>query len=90
MLITCRSVHTQPAPGLLRFADIDTGLIEIAATQCGLPLDVIDIRDAHARAIYERELVFVRPDQRVAWHRRALPKDPSAMLGCVRGTQAHA
>ena len=35
-----------------------------------------DIRDPHARSIYERDLVLIRPDQNVAWRAAAAPADP--------------
>ena len=46
-------IHDLFGPGfsLLRFADIDTGPIEVAATQCGFSLDVTDLREAHARDV---------------------------------------
>ncbi len=55
-----------PGFTLLRFADIDVDGFIAAAAERSMPLLVRDIRDDHARAIYESDLVLVRPDQYVA------------------------
>ncbi|MEV5836917.1 FAD-dependent monooxygenase [Nocardia sp. NPDC052112] len=70
---------------LLRFADRDiSGLVD-AAVRRGVPLDVVDIRDDHAHALYERDLVLIRPDQHVAWRGNAAPTDPLAIVDHIRG-----
>ncbi|MFJ9363748.1 hypothetical protein ACIRRA_04910 [Nocardia sp. NPDC101769] len=50
-----------------------------------MPLDIVDIRDPHARALYERDLVLIRPDQHVAWRGNAAPAGPLAIIDRVRG-----
>jgi len=50
-----------------------------------VPLTVLRIEDAHARKIYERSLVLVRPDQHVAWRGDRTPADPLAVIDRVRG-----
>jgi 2-polyprenyl-6-methoxyphenol hydroxylase-like FAD-dependent oxidoreductase len=70
---------------LLRFADIDTSGLSNAAQARGMPMTVLDIRDANARRIYERDLVLVRPDQHVGWRADALPEDPFFVIDRLRG-----
>ncbi|MFE9323402.1 hypothetical protein ACIHDR_40560 [Nocardia sp. NPDC052278] len=48
----------------------------------------IDIRDDHARALYERDLVLIRPDQHVAWRGNAAPTDPLSIVDRIRGAHA--
>jgi 2-polyprenyl-6-methoxyphenol hydroxylase-like FAD-dependent oxidoreductase len=82
-----RALYDLLGPGfsLLRFAPIDSSALEAAAAKCGLPLVVLDLRDARARRIYQRDLVLVRPDQHVAWRGNALPPDASVLIDRVRG-----
>jgi len=70
---------------LLRFADVDTAALERAAAAQGVPLEVVDLRDAYARQIYERDLVLVRPDQHVAWRGYEAPINADVVMGRVRG-----
>jgi 2-polyprenyl-6-methoxyphenol hydroxylase-like FAD-dependent oxidoreductase len=70
---------------LLRFTDVDTEPLAEAADQRGVPLDVVDIRDGHARRLYERDLVLIRPHQHVAWRGNQLPPDPLQLIDKVRG-----
>ncbi|MFE1880097.1 aromatic-ring hydroxylase C-terminal domain-containing protein [Streptomyces diastatochromogenes] len=70
---------------LLRFADHDVTALTEAAAVRDVPLGVVDVRDTHARALYERDLVLVRPDQHVAWRGDTPPADPHYVIGRVRG-----
>jgi 2-polyprenyl-6-methoxyphenol hydroxylase-like FAD-dependent oxidoreductase len=63
----------------------DTASFTDAAEKLGLPLDVVVLREAEARAIYERPLVLVRPDGHVAWRGAAPPEDAVEILDRVRG-----
>jgi 2-polyprenyl-6-methoxyphenol hydroxylase-like FAD-dependent oxidoreductase len=56
-----------------------------AAAQRHVPLTVVDIADRNARAIYDRDLVLIRPDQHVAWRGTAMPADALAIIDRVRG-----
>ncbi|WP_373283141.1 aromatic-ring hydroxylase C-terminal domain-containing protein [Nocardia vinacea] len=56
--------------------------------RAAFPLDVVDIRDDHARALYERDLVLIRPDQHVAWRGNAAPTDPLPIVDRIRGAHA--
>lgn len=70
---------------LLRFADHDVTALTDAAAERGVPLEVVDVRDAHARVLYERDLVLVRPDQHVAWRGDAPPAEPLRVMDRIRG-----
>ncbi|MEU9271133.1 hypothetical protein AB0E04_37655 [Streptomyces sp. NPDC048251] len=71
----------------MRFAEHDVTTRTDAAAERGAPLDVVDVRDPHAHALYERNLVLVRPDQHVAWRGDAEPADPLHVIDRVRGAQ---
>ncbi|MFD5793099.1 hypothetical protein ACFWIO_06080 [Streptomyces diastatochromogenes] len=71
-------------PGLLR-RDHDVTALTEAAAERDVPLGVVDVRDTHARALYERDLVLVRPDQHVAWRGDTPPADPHYVVDPVRG-----
>jgi 2-polyprenyl-6-methoxyphenol hydroxylase-like FAD-dependent oxidoreductase len=70
---------------LLRFSDGSAApLIEAAKTR-GVPLTVVDISDAKARRIYERDFVLIRPDQHVAWRGNEIPSNALAIIDRARG-----
>jgi len=74
---------------LLRFDPaIDCAPILDAAWTRGVPVRLVDIDDANARRIYERDLVLIRPDQHVAWRGMAAPGDPMALVDRIRGAGA--
>jgi len=73
---------------LLRFADCDVSALLDAAEERNVPLEVVDVRDNHARALYERGLVLLRPDQHVAWRGDTAPADPLHVIDRVRGAHA--
>jgi len=70
---------------LLRFADLDVDSVAAAAAERGMPLKIVDIRNDHARRLYERDLVLIRPDHHVAWRGDTVPDQPGAILDRVRG-----
>lgn len=71
---------------LLRFdPSIDVSAIVAAAAERKVPLSVVDIADPHARGIYERDLVLIRPDQHVAWRGATVPVDALAIIDRIRG-----
>lgn len=74
-----------PGFTLVRFAATNVDTLVAAATERGVPLKLLDVRDANARAIYERDLVLVRPDHYVAWRDNDMPDDPLAIIDHVRG-----
>jgi hypothetical protein len=63
----------------------DCEALEQAATAAGLPLRTVRIEDPEVAALYERNLVLVRPDGIVAWRDDAAPGDPVGLSDCVRG-----
>ena len=73
---------------LIRFADHDVDALTAAAAREQLPLTVLDIRDGAAHALYERDLVLIRPDQHVAWRGNAPPVDPQRLIDRIRGAIA--
>jgi hypothetical protein len=70
---------------LLRFDDIDVADFAAAAAECEMPLEIVDIREEHARALYQRDLVLIRPDHHVAWRGNAVPDQPKTVIDRVRG-----
>jgi 2-polyprenyl-6-methoxyphenol hydroxylase-like FAD-dependent oxidoreductase len=70
---------------LLRFGGASADPLIDAARQRGVPMSVVDIHDAHAREVYERDFVLVRPDQHVAWRGNRMPADPLAVVDTIRG-----
>ncbi|MFJ1255442.1 FAD-dependent oxidoreductase [Cupriavidus sp. CuC1] len=75
---------------LLRFGDHPPGVDAItqAAAEVGLPLEVADIAQGEAQAIYGRRLVLVRPDGSVAWRGDTVPADARRIVDVVRGMSA--
>jgi 2-polyprenyl-6-methoxyphenol hydroxylase-like FAD-dependent oxidoreductase len=61
-----------------------SGLVEAAARR-RVPLTVLDIDAPDARNLYARKLVFVRPDQHVAWRGDEQPAVPMDLIDLVRG-----
>jgi 2-polyprenyl-6-methoxyphenol hydroxylase-like FAD-dependent oxidoreductase len=57
-----------------------------AAKRAGVPLTVLNLRDAHLRELYSAPLALVRPDQYVAW-RGARVADPERIMATVRGAR---
>lgn len=65
--------------------DTDTAAMEQAATDAGVPVDVLRLGRPDLRGIYERNLILVRPDQHVAWRGDELPGDCRGLLTLVTG-----
>lgn len=59
-------------------------LLEAAAAQ-RVPVHHAVVADEHARDIWERDLVLLRPDHHVAWRGNAAGPDPAAVISRVRG-----
>lgn len=71
---------------LVRFApDADIDPLANAASKRGVPMDVVDIDNQDAAALYERRLVLVRPDAHIAWRGDSLPDDALGLVDRVRG-----
>jgi 2-polyprenyl-6-methoxyphenol hydroxylase-like FAD-dependent oxidoreductase len=67
---------------LLRFGDHDVTGLQRAMRA---PLEVLDIRDEHARQIYGRDLILLRPDLHVAWRGNRPPEDAARLAALVTG-----
>ncbi len=72
---------------LVRFGSPDANVepLMAAASEQGVPLEVVDLDHADAAAIYEKPLVLVRPDGHVAWRGDLLPDDVVSLVDHVRG-----
>src|SRR5262245_55715525 len=71
---------------LLRFGrDIDASSLVAAAAARHVPFKVVDIENRDIAALYERELVLVRPDGHVAWRADVCPDSSFALIDTVRG-----
>lgn len=73
---------------LLKLGDSapDTSAFEAAARARGLPLEVIECKEAEVVACYARSLVLVRPDGHVAWRGDRWPAcGAAALVDRVRG-----
>jgi 2-polyprenyl-6-methoxyphenol hydroxylase-like FAD-dependent oxidoreductase len=88
-----RSLYDMLGPGytLLRF-DPKVGISGVveASSRCGVPLTILDVDTPDAMALYERNLVLVRPDQHVAWRGNSEPVDPMRLLDLLRGARVQA
>ena len=69
----------------LRAQDADTAALETAIRAFGAPLDVLDIADDNARAIYGYDLLLLRPDMHVVWRGNKLPEDPAELAAIATG-----
>ncbi|WP_158260312.1 FAD-dependent monooxygenase [Mycobacterium talmoniae] len=76
-----------PGFTLLRFDEIDVAPLVTAAQQRDVPLTVVDIRDERSRALYQRDLVLIRPDHHVAWRGDAAPARAGAVIDRIRGAR---
>ena len=78
-----------PAEGytLLRLggSDADLGPLLQALRARGAPAALLDIPDAVAREVYERDLLLLRPDMHVVWRGNAPPADPAALAALATG-----
>jgi hypothetical protein len=59
--------------------------MRLAASQAGVPLEVIDLDVPDVTELYQRRLVLVRPDGHVAGRADELPADARAVIEVVRG-----
>ncbi|MBO0717018.1 MAG: FAD-dependent monooxygenase [Rhizobiales bacterium] len=59
--------------------------LQSALRDRGAPVTVIEVSDAGAREIYERDLVLLRPDLHVVWRGNAAPEDPELIAATATG-----
>ena len=70
---------------LLNFAERPTAVLEQAAAERAVPLQVERIASRAAAELYAQPLVLVRPDGHVAWRGNVVPADALALIDTVRG-----
>jgi 2-polyprenyl-6-methoxyphenol hydroxylase-like FAD-dependent oxidoreductase len=63
----------------------DAAPLQRAAGDQGMPMRTVAIADAEIAALYETQLVLVRPDGHVAWRGDDIPADATAIVQHVRG-----
>ena len=63
----------------------DTSALEAAFEARGAPLSTLGLEDATARAVYERDLLLLRPDMHVVWRGNAPPADAEALCATATG-----
>jgi hypothetical protein len=64
------------------------GRIRDAGGSAGVPLTVLDLREAGLAGLYQAPLALIRPDQFVSW--RGSDADPAELMGILRGAPAAA
>ena len=75
-----------PGYTLLRLRPHDTAAFEKAMQ--GVPVEVLDIADEHARDVCGFDLILLRPDLHVAWRGNRPPDDPARLARLVTGHSA--
>jgi hypothetical protein len=75
------------SPPGIRFASPDANIepLMAAASERGVPLEIVDLDHADAAAIYGRKFVLVRSDGHIAWRDDVLPDDAVSLVDHVRG-----
>lgn len=73
---------------LLRLGAVDSAALEAAFAELRTPLEILDIGSPSIRAVYQRNLILVRPDLHVAWRGDHLPPDVPALVAQVTGRNA--
>ena len=66
-------------------AQVDTAPLLQAATDLGIPLEIVHLPNPAVRELYERDLILVRPDRHVAWRGDAFPVDILSLMRQVTG-----
>jgi 2-polyprenyl-6-methoxyphenol hydroxylase-like FAD-dependent oxidoreductase len=59
--------------------------LERAFRARSVPFNVLQVASEPARAIYERDLILLRPDMHVVWRGNSLPEDPTALVAVATG-----
>ncbi len=63
----------------------DAGGLERALKTFGAPTNVLEIPDDAARAVYQYDLLLLRPDLHVVWRGNAAPEDPAEVASIATG-----
>jgi len=64
---------------------VDAAPLAHAFAALGAPFEALTLDIPEARAVYERELILVRPDLHVVWRGNALPDDPDHLARVATG-----
>jgi 2-polyprenyl-6-methoxyphenol hydroxylase-like FAD-dependent oxidoreductase len=59
--------------------------LERAFRARSVPFEVLQVAGEPARAIYERDLILLRPDMHVVWRGNSPPEDPIALVALATG-----
>jgi 2-polyprenyl-6-methoxyphenol hydroxylase-like FAD-dependent oxidoreductase len=62
-----------------------TAALENAFRARSAPFDVLQVAGEPARAIYERDLILLRPDMHVVWRGNSPPEDPAVLAALATG-----
>jgi 2-polyprenyl-6-methoxyphenol hydroxylase-like FAD-dependent oxidoreductase len=68
----------------------ETAAFELAFRARGVPFNVLRIASEPARAVYERDLILLRPDMHVVWRGNRPPEDPADLAALASGRGAAA
>ena len=63
----------------------DTAPLRAAFEARGAPFTVLDLPERPVRAIYERDLLLLRPDMHVVWRDNRMPQDPNELVAVATG-----
>jgi hypothetical protein len=66
----------------------DVSALQQAFARHGAPFTVLGIDSDTARAVYERDLVLLRPDLHVAWRSNGPPENPAELAAVATGHHA--
>jgi hypothetical protein len=75
-----------PGYTLLRLRGMhDTSALERSLKSRGAPLQVLDVADEVARAVYGYDLILLRPDLHVVWRGNQPPAEPDELAKIATG-----
>jgi hypothetical protein len=63
----------------------DISGLERAIRSFGAPVTVLEIADEAPRAVYQHDLLLLRPDMHVVWRGNAPPEDPETVAAIATG-----
>jgi hypothetical protein len=66
-------------------AQRNTAAFDAAASEVGMPLNVVPLAEPKVKQAYERNLVLIRPDGHVAWRGDSIPANISEIIDRIRG-----
>ncbi|WP_426440419.1 FAD-dependent monooxygenase [Bradyrhizobium genosp. P] len=62
-----------------------TDALESSFRKRGVSFSVLDIADATARAVYDRDLLLLRPDMHIVWRGNQPPENPAELAAVATG-----